>query len=425
MRRIQSRMGAIGATLLLVAGIAGCGGDDGGDSADGGPITLELPSWQADDGNFENWLRPLVEAFNEQDPDVQVELQPVPYDGFVDQLTTRFAADDPPEILHLPSANFTEFASKGWLSPIDDRLGDTDIVENWAPLQDEMKWDDKYEGVLLLGYGQLLFYNKALLDAAGVAIPTSPEDLLAAAKTLTSGDVFGFGATTAQHPRNYSELESWTVGMGTQFSTADEFTVDTPEMEEALSLYRELLQYAPKGTTTQQRFELFSQGKIAMMFDGPFLIPEIESAPPEIKDDLLVAIPPLPQVPGSVSNAFHIPEGLDPEVADAAWSFIEFATTPEWQAKYASLLGVPAPRMGVITDEMVAEQPRLEVIQESADQAVMSAPESPVLKAEFSRYSDMVGQQMMRMVSTDDDLPTILADLQKQLEQEFPDLQNQ
>jgi multiple sugar transport system substrate-binding protein len=420
LRRTLSRLAAIGAALSLVVAGSACTSDN----QNTGEIVLELPSWQADDGNFENWLRPLVEQFNEQHDGITVELQPVPFDGFVDQMTTRFAASNPPEILHLPSANFTEFASKGWLSPIDERLADTDIVESWPKLQDEMKWEDKYMGVLLLGYGQVLFYNKALLDAAGVKVPTTPTELVAAGKTLTKGDVFGFGATTAQHPRNYSEPQAWLVGNGTDFSSADKFTVATPEVERALSTYRELMQYAPKGITTQQRFELFSQGKIAMMFDGPFLIPSIEATPADVRKNLLVAMPPLPQVAGSTSNGFHIPRGLDPKVEDAVWSFIQFATTQEWQAKYASLLGVPAPRKGVVTDDMVKAQPRLEIIQQAADRAVQTTPESPVLKAEFSRYSDMIGQQMIRMMSTDDDLSSILSDLQGQLERQFPDLKN-
>lgn len=413
------RGGAIAGAVVLA--LAACGNGDSG-SADGEEITLELPSWQAGDGNFENWLRPLVEAFNEEHPDITVDLQHVPFDGFADQMTTRFAAGDPPEIVHLPASNFPEFADNGWLAPIDDRLAETDILESWIDLQDDMIWDDQYMGVLLLGYGQVLFYNQALFDEAGIDVPETPEQLVEAARTLTQGDVFGFGATTAQHPRNYSEPTNWLVGGGTHWATEDSFTVATPEVESVLETYRQALEFAPEGVTTQQRFELFSQGRIAMMFDGPFLIPDIEAAPEEIRDDLQVAMVPFDIVPGGTSNGFHIPSGLEPEVEDAVWSFIEFATTPEWQERYSAELGVPAPRVGVITDEIIAAQPRLEVIQEAADVAVRTDPESRVLRANYSEFSDIVGEQMMRMMTTDDDLSEILADLEEELAGRF-DLQ--
>lgn len=421
MMRMTLRLGVIATGTALV--LTACGGGDDSETEGSEEIVLELPSWQADDGNFENWLVPLVEAFNEEHADITVDLQHIAFEGFTDQMTTRFAAGDPPEIVHLPARYFSEFASNGWFAPIDDRLAETDILENWTELQEEMIWDEQYMGVLLLGYGEVLFYNQAMFDDADLPVPETPQQMIAAAEALTEGDVFGFAATTAQAPdRNYEEPTRWVVGHGLNWADENTFTVATPELSGALSTYRELLEYSPEGITTHQRFELFSQGRVGMMFDGPFLIPEIDGAPEDIRDDLQVARVPTPVVAGGTSNSFHIPAGLEPEVEDAVWEFIEYATTPEWQERYVRELGVPAPRQGVITDEIVAEQPRLEVIQESADEAVSINMESPILRMNHNQFADIIADQMMRVMITDDDVNQILSDLEDELTGEF-DLQ--
>lgn len=417
---MQRRILKPGATLVAVLLVAGACSGAGGSSTESGEITLELPSWQANDGNFENWLRPLVEEFNEEHDGITVNLQHSPMDGFADQMTTRFAAGDPPEIVHLPAVNFAEFAENGWFESLDERLSETDILETWTDLQEEMVWDEEHQGVLLLGAGRVLFYNQAMFDEAGIDVPTTPEELVDAAERLTEGDVYGFGFTTAQHPpRNYVDPTDWVVGYGSHWANADAATASSAETTQAIETLREALEYAPQGVTSQQRFELFSQGRIAMMVDGPFLIPEIEAAPEDIRDDLQVARAPFEHTPGGASNGFHIPSGLDPDVEDAVWTFIEYATTPEWQLRYVEELGVPAPREGVITEEILENQPRLETIQIAADEAVPMAPPSPELRANFGRLETTVGNQMIRMMTTTDETSEILDDLNHDLEEIF------
>lgn len=408
------------ATLSLIVAACGDGGSDEEAAAGDGPITLEMPSWQADDGNFSNWLVPLVEAFNDEHDNIEVDLQHVPFDGFTDSLTTRFAAGDPPEIVHLPSANFAEFADNDWFAPLDERLENTDILDTWTDLQDEMVWDGQYQGVLLLGYGHVLFYNQAMLDEAGVDIPTTPESMVEAAAAMTEGDNFGFVATTADHPRNYEEPTNWLIGHGLHWTEGDAFVADSPDIESALETYRELLGHAPEGVTSAQRWEMFSEGRAGMMIDGPFVLPDVESAPEEIRDDLQVARLPWEYVSGGTSNGLHIPAGLDEATEDAVWQFIEFAASPEWQERYVTELSVPAPREGVVTDEMVEAQPRLEPILEAADEAVASSdPEPVVLRANYSQFTDIIGQRMQRLWATDDPVDAILADIQEALESEF------
>lgn len=271
--------------LLLTA----CGGGSGDAEANG--ITLEFPSWQAEDPAFSPWWKELIATYEDENPDVSIDYYQLPFGSFVDQMTTRFAANDQPDIVQLPARNATEFASRGWLEPIGDRLSETDILETWTPLQEEMNWEEQTYGVLLLGYGYTLYYNEKLLKEAGVKVPTSSEELATAAQAVTGNGNFGFGATTQQSPDNYTELMAFAIGNGAALSDDQgNFQVESPEFIEAMNQYRKVLKEAPAGMQTQQRNELFLNGNIAMLLDGPFFKSELEGAAEGVAKNLKIEV---------------------------------------------------------------------------------------------------------------------------------------
>lgn len=435
MNRPSRRIAALLLGLALV--LAACGGgaaddttdnatgQDAGDGATaaGQEITLEFPSWQAETEGFGDWWSELIAAYEEEHPNVTIDHYPIAFDNYVDQLITRFSAGDPPEIVHLPSRNFPEFAAQEWLVSLDDRLADTDVLDTWSPLQEEMVWQDQHQGVLLLGYGYVLYYNEQLLEDAGVEVPTTPQDFLAAAEAITTGDTYGFGATTVQNPDNYTEASMfvvgnegfWTDGSGTP-------TVTDPAVVEALDWFDQALEFAPEGIQSQQRLELFNNGQIGMLLDGPFLLPELDAAPDDVRENLKVAAPPFPQVPGGVSNSIHMPSGLDDATADAVWDFIELATTPEWQQRYTELVQVPAPREGSVTDAALEETPQLALFGQTTEEAVSIFPEEPELKSNFGELEQAVSELVVTLISDDSATPETVAE---QLQQRLPEIAEQ
>lgn len=382
-----------------------------------GQITLEFPTWQGEDPAFAPWWNELIAAYEEEHDGVSIDFYQIPFDSYVDQMTTRFAAGDNPDIVQLPARNASEFASRGWLEPLDDRLADTDIVESWTPLQEEMALEGKTYGVLLLGYGYVMYYNQGLLDDAGVQVPTTADELVQAATAVTDGEVYGFGATTQQGPDNYTELMSFIVGNGTTLADEDgNFQADSPSVVEALQQYRDALSNAPAGIQSQQRNELFLSGKIAMLLDGPFFLPELESAAAGVKENLKVTAPPFGVVPGGVSNSIHMPAGLDKAKEEAVWDFIELAASPKWQQRYAALTAVPAPREGSVTAEALTQYPQLELFQSLVEDAHTIYPTDPEQRKSFSRLSEIVSQAAIKLISSDKPTPEIAAELQQDLE---------
>src|SRR5258706_15952003 len=106
-------------------------------------IELEFPSWQIEEPGIAEYWTELIKAFEAAHPGVKVKKQQVPFREYVDKLTVRFAGNNPPDIVHLPTRNFLAFASQGWLSPLDADLAQTDVKSTYIKLSDEMLYEGK------------------------------------------------------------------------------------------------------------------------------------------------------------------------------------------------------------------------------------------------------------------------------------------
>jgi multiple sugar transport system substrate-binding protein len=383
--------------------------------------TLEFPTWQAEEPGVSTWWKELIAAYEKRHPDVKVNLQQVPFAQFVKQMTVRFAAGNPPDIVHLPSRDFASFADQGWLEPLDARLKSTDIPATWPPLQSEMQWGGRTQGVLLMGYGGILFYNEQKLKDAKVGVPKTPDEWLAAMKATTDAGKgqFGLATITAEHPNMVVEMASWVVGSGADWLKGGKYNFTDPAVIKAVDAWRQSIGYAPKGTNSATARQLFIDGKVAFLRDGPWVWGALAKAPADVRPNLKIAPLPFVATPGGASNSLHLAAKTDAKKKDAAWRFIEMAASPEWQNKYA-LTGSPAPRRGALTASDLASQPHLRVINEEAAKARNLFPEVQAVRAGYNDFATLVTKAAMRMVSTSDPTAKVLADLQGELERQLP-----
>mgnify|MGYP001039079966 CR=1 FL=1 len=125
-------------------------------------IVLEFPSWQASESGFADWWNELIDEFESEHPNVKINLYQIPYKDYINTLTVKFGAGDPPDILHMPTKAALGFIDMDWMQPLDSRLDGTDILANWTPLQSGLKLNGHQYGVLLLGYGYSLYYNEKM-----------------------------------------------------------------------------------------------------------------------------------------------------------------------------------------------------------------------------------------------------------------------
>lgn len=373
----------------------------------GEQITLEFPSWQATEPGFQEFWEEAVAEFENRHENVTINLYQVPFDSYVDTLTTLYAANTPPQITHIPSRYFAQFSELGWFEPLNARLAETDILDKWSSLQDGLSVDGEYYGVLLLGNGYSMYYNKALFEEAGIDIPTDVDSFMEAAKVLTKdedgdGDpeVYGFGACQVTDTNFYNEATSFLVGMGGKWCEDGDLAPMTSEKAvEAMTLYQSLFKnnYTPVGLSVEQKRQYFVEGKMAMIFDGPWVASLIGSAPEDVKPNLQVATIPFENVPGSVSNSLHIPATISEEEKTLVWEFIQMVAEEDFQKLYMEKVGSPSPSRTAIDDEILAENPFLGQFVEDAEKAQEILPSG--YEQDYGEFTQYVIDGVMTLVT--------------------------
>ena len=383
--------------------------------------TLEFPTWQSEEPGVSTWWKELIAAYEKRYPDVKVNIQQVPFAQFVKQMTVRFAAGNPPDIVHLPSRDFAGFADQGWLEPLDARLKVTDIPASWPPLQSEMQWGGRTQGVLLMGYGGVLFYNEQKLKEAKLATPRTPDEWLAAMKATTDAGKgqFGLATITAEHPNMVVEMASWVIGSGADWLKGGKYNFTDPAVVKAVDGWRQSIAYAPKGTNSATARQLFIDGKVTFLRDGPWVWGALAKSPAEVRPNLKIGALPFQVTPGGASNSLHLAARTEAKKKEAAWNFIQLAASPEWQTRYA-LTGSPAPRKGALGSAELAANPHLKVINDEAAKARNLFPEVQQVRANYNDFATLVTKAAMRMISTQEPTPKVLAELQAELERNVP-----
>ena len=320
--RRLSRYRAPAATLLaaaLVASLAACGGDDdSGGGGGGGDDTLTV--WIIEDlPDRVAATQEIVDAFSEESG-VTVELTPVAEDQFAQILTSNAAAGDLPDVIGgIPLGQVRTLSA--------NELLDTDATADVLEALDPATFSESALALTADGdtqlaipsesWIQLLVYRKDLFEAAGLAEPTTYDDILAAAEALDSPDLAGFvGANIAGDAFTAQTMEE--IGLGNDCQLVDEegeVTFDSDQCVEALDFYGQLMQnYTVSGAqdVDTTRASYFA-GQAAMIIWSTFILDEMAG----LRNDALPTCPECKKDPGflaknsGVVTAIQGPSGSD------------------------------------------------------------------------------------------------------------------
>lgn len=247
--------------------------------------TIVIRAGTGDGGDGLTPHQQIIQNFEDQNPNVIVQLEPVSGRDYYARLLTQLAAKAAPDIMQIGDDAVPSFVSKNAFVPLDTYLKGINFDPSiYLPgLLDP----GKINGVQYLlpkDYSPLaVYYNKTLFDAASVPYPVEGwtwEDLLATAQKLTvkdaSGNVTQWGI---QLPAAWTTgFEYWVAAAGGSLISADGKTftgvMDSPEVAWAVQFYADLYnkyQVAPP-PADMNAFgggnSEFANGKAAMMLFG-------------------------------------------------------------------------------------------------------------------------------------------------------------
>ncbi len=189
----------------------------------------------------------------------------------------------------------------------------------------------------------ILFYNKELFDQAGLSVPKTYDEMMAAAIKLTdkSKGVFGFTGRGVKNA-NVVLYDNILLGWDQETITADGKTLltDTPAAIEAATWYQKIMrECAPPGSVGFNWNECqttFSQGRAAMWWDGiGFSAPLVDPSKSKIVGK--VGFAPVPMGPKAQNSCTFIDAIGIPAASKnktAAWLYVQWATSktmfPNW-----------------------------------------------------------------------------------------------
>ncbi|HVU18578.1 MAG TPA: ABC transporter substrate-binding protein [Candidatus Didemnitutus sp.] len=184
----------VGASLLAILGLGGCGRSD--DLTPDGRVIVHY--WEKWSGFEADAVQAVIDDFNRSQNRIEVRLLSV---NEVDtKLLLATASGHPPDIAGLWSENIPDFSEKGALTPLDGALQETRLGEDhYIPLFWNLCRHRGFTWGLPTTPGCVaLFYNKKLFRAAGLdpdRPPKTLEELDEMARRLTLVELVRDGHT--------------------------------------------------------------------------------------------------------------------------------------------------------------------------------------------------------------------------------------
>ncbi|CAN5292337.1 sugar ABC transporter substrate-binding protein [soil metagenome] len=307
---------------------------DAGAAASGSaaPTTIRYMEFSAN-GGHEADLATIVSAFEAKNPGITVKVETTPYADYFTKLQTAVAGGTAGDAFEVDYQNFVTYSGSGALAA----LTNVDQSAYKPSLLSAFAQDGKQYGLPESFSDVVLFYNKALFAAAGVAMPTASwtwadEQKAATALTNKSAGVWG-----DYQPISFYEFYKTLAQSGGQFLNADK-TKATFASPEGIAAATWLVQKsgtvmpteADGAGTPDYDTNLFKTGKLAMWHSGIWMFSGL-AATAGLDWDIAVE-------PGNTHNASAmfangVAVSATSKNAAAAQKWVEFLTASDEMVK--------------------------------------------------------------------------------------------
>ncbi|MCP3028221.1 ABC transporter substrate-binding protein [Halobacillus sp. A5] len=358
---MKSKWWIISALLTFTLLASGCSGNDG-TSGDGGSdgetedgkTEVTLAGWSSSPEE-EKLLQQQLDDFEEEHPDITVKHEVIA-DQYMDVLKTRLVGGEGPDVFYLDAVEAPALIETGVLEPLNSYVEDDfdaeDFEENLIdPFKDE---EDEVYG-FPKGYSTLgLFYNKEMLDEAGVEVPTNWEELEEAAKELTTEDTVGLGVSP-EMARNQFIGESGSGDMVTE----GEANFGSQEVIDALQPLVDLRNEdeaaaAPSEMGSESTGEMLGQGRAAMVMEGNWNVPYLNETFPDMEYGV-AEVPTFDDTEATMAYTVSYVMNQASEQKEASWELISYLTGKEGMKTWTES-GLELPARQSVAEELGYEE---------------------------------------------------------------------
>ncbi|SFB11798.1 multiple sugar transport system substrate-binding protein [Lentibacillus halodurans] len=346
--------------VMVLLFMSGCSSESSGESEE----VVNLTFWDFHSDNDQEFFEGLVDEYNDMQDDVKIEYSTT--NNLTDYSNTKlpvaFANNEGPDIFMTSPGDFQKYADAGVMADLTPYFEDG-IKEDFLPSALEaVTVDDKILALPfeleLLG----LYYNKTMLDEANVEVPETWDELLEAAKKLTTDEVSGIALPTDKG--SYLNFVwypfLWQNGGSVLSEDGKESTFNTPEVAEALEMWGSFFQEGAAPSKLQidpTDIGNLGSGSAAMQIVGTWAIPMLEN---EYGDGDEYGLTPIPIPAGGESataaGGWKLAVNSNSEHIEEAAEFVMWALADDKERP-----------LEYVTETKFAYSPRESVVEEGEE----------------------------------------------------------
>ncbi|MDY4492264.1 sugar ABC transporter substrate-binding protein [Schaalia hyovaginalis] len=356
----RGRVTALGASALsfaLILSACSGAGSEPGAAADGGTVTIEMWDYLGQ-GVSNTAMEAAVAAFEKANPGYEVKRTSFAYGDLAKSIVQGGVGGAVPDLAVVDVVDNQNFAALGLVKDLTETEGSRAGEFHPGPWT-STQMDGKTYGLPLNSNNLGLYYNKALLDEAGVAVPTTWEELSAAAKATANGDVSGLAISAVKNEQGTFQFLPFVWQTG---GDLDDYATSGAEalsflkgMIDEGSVSSAVTNYSQEDARTQ-----FTAGKVAMMMNGPWELQNLADVPFEW------GVAPLPKGKEAATglggeNVVVLQEGKQ---ADAAVKLAEFLTSAEGAKIYCDESGQLSARPDLAGKLKLSSDEKLKVFED-------------------------------------------------------------
>ena len=225
------------ATMVGAVALTACGGDaeGGGDSDEN--VQLRFSWWGSDARH--SMTQEIIDAFEEENPNVSIEADYGDWDGYWDSLATQSAGGDAPDIIQMDDKYLREYADRGSLldlSDVDVSGFDEDSVDNG-------RTEDGLFGITTGINALALVANPEVFDEAGVEMPDDEswtwDEFAEVSAEISENHDEAFGTNDPNEPGGF---QVWLRQQDKHFTTEEgELGFTAEDAAEYFELYQDML----------------------------------------------------------------------------------------------------------------------------------------------------------------------------------------
>lgn len=323
------------------------------------PVTINFwHHYSAQSAENETLMNDLIPKFESENPGIKVNAVSHEWAELHDKILVSASSQSLPDVARLDIAWLPEFQQMGVLVALDQEM--PDFAEVAGTLLDSAlstaNIGGSYYALPLNTNSKILFYNTAMLEAAGVEVPTTMDEWVEAVRKLSGTNANGQQIWGWNEPA----LSGWNIcpfiwsfggSLTNEEQTVATGYINSPETVKAVETFAMLVQEGALTGFNSGDIPMtdgFGTGRYAMMLEGPWKTAELAGAYPDVAYGTAY-------MPAGEGGSISVLGGEDIAMfntanREAAWKFMQFMTGEYAETAMAKCGQIPVNKAALESD---------------------------------------------------------------------------